>query len=133
MCCGRAGGFPLLSVSLGAKFTQAWFYTVYTGRVFLVVSAVIQEVRHSSSDMVLPVPSGGQGRVPDVAVSPLPPTPSPSHSPSQTPHLHSFSRKPLPALSPAAPFPGECPELPIPMSPVPVESHSPQPWEAQQL
>lgn len=107
MCCGRVEGFPLLSVSLAAKFTQAWFYTVYTGGVFLVVSAVIQEVRHSSSDMVLSVLSGGQGRVPDVAVSLLPPTPSPSHSPSQTPLLHSFSRKPLPALSPAAPFPGE--------------------------
>lgn len=77
--------------------------------------------------MEVPVPSAGQERVPNGAVSPLPTASSPSHSSSQTPHLHSSSRKPLPALSPAAPFPGEKePELPIPVSSV-CPSGVPQP------
>lgn len=117
MCCGRVGGgFPQLSASPAAVLHRF-------GVEFSLWS--LQWSRRSDRagvHMVVPVPSAGQERVPDGAVSPLPLAPSPSHSSSQTPHLHNFSRKPLPALSQLLLSLGSHPSSP---SPCPLSPRSP--------
>lgn len=125
---GWVGGFLLLSASPAAKFTQAWC------GVFLVVSAVIQEVQQSSSAHSAPLPSAGQERVPDRALSPLHPLLHPPATAPARPLIPTASAESLCLLFPQLSLSlGSHPSSPSPCPPSLRSPAAPQPWEAQQL